>query len=185
MADPHLIHAGQVDWAVAPRGRHPFNPASEMQMVRLGDMSGMKRVFTNLIRLPPGKESFIPHAHSAEEEMVYVLEGTGEVVLDGVRHAIGPGDYLGFPIDGVVHSVVNTGDGPLTYLSVGERARMEVADMPSIGKTAIFRPGRITMVGGGEVEELTPQDWAARTVIDQAPKSSSSGRPKADPGDPS
>lgn len=160
MAEPRrIIPTAGLDWTRAYRGRHPFNPASEMQIVRLGDMSGMSRVFTNLVRIPPGREAWIPHAHSVEEEMAFILEGTGELVLDGARHAVGPGDYLGFPTDGVVHSIVNTGEGPLTYLTVGERARVEVADMPSIGRTAVFRPGQISMYGPGGVEELTEAEW--------------------------
>ena len=37
--------------------------------------------------------------------------------------------------------------------------------MPSIGKTAIFRPGRITMFGDDGVEELTSEEWGARTKL--------------------
>jgi uncharacterized cupin superfamily protein len=167
MAERIVRTAGH-DWSQVPRGRHPFNEASEMQMVRLGDMSGMRRVFSNLVRIPPGKESWIPHAHSVEEEMAFVLEGTGELVLDGERHAIGPGDYVGFPVDGVVHSIVNTGTGPLTYLTVGERARVEVADMPSIGKTTVFRAGRIQMYGPDGVDEIDAAEWARRSALPPA-----------------
>lgn len=166
----HLIRTGEIDWSQAFRMRHPFNDASEMRMARLGDRTGMRRVISNLIRIPPGKESWIPHAHSAEEEMAFILEGTGEVVLDGARHAIGPGDFLGFPTDGVVHSIVNTGTGPLTYLTVGERSAVEVADMPSIGKTAVFRKGGVALHGADGVEELTMEQWMARAILPSEPE---------------
>ena len=162
-----VIATTELDWDAARHGRHPFNPASEMKIFGLGDMSGMSRVMTNLIRIPPGKESYIPHAHSVEEEMVFILSGAGEVVLDGVAWPLSPGDFVGFPTDGVVHSVRNTGQGDLTYLSVGERATVEVAEMPTIGKTAIFRPGRISMMGQGDVEDLTPKDWRERSRLPQ------------------
>ena len=166
MADPtHIVRTGQIDWSQLPAGRHPFNPASEMKVARLGDQTGMRRVLTNLVRLPPGKESFIGHAHHVEEEFIFILEGSGQVVLDGVAHAVGVGDFVGFPTDGVVHAFVNTGTVDLLYLAAGERARVEVADMPSIGKTAVFRPGRITLFGDGGVEELTAAEWGARTRI--------------------
>ena len=104
MADPkHIVRTAGTDWSQVWRGRHPFNPASEMRIVQLGGQTGLKRIGVNLIRIPPGKESFIPHAHSTSEEFVFVLEGAGEAVLDGVGHAVGPGDFVGFPIDGVVH----------------------------------------------------------------------------------
>ncbi|HEX5380142.1 MAG TPA: cupin domain-containing protein [Phenylobacterium sp.] len=163
-----IIRTAGFDWSQALRGRHPLNEASEMQLVRLGDISGMRRVFTNLVRIPPGKESWIPHAHSVEEEMAFVLEGTGDVVLDGERQAIGPGDYVGFPVDGVVHSIVNTGTGPLTYLTVGERSRVEVADMPTLGKTAVFRPGGVDLYGPDGLEHLTEAEWGARMQLPSA-----------------
>ncbi|MFD3263628.1 cupin domain-containing protein [Phenylobacterium ferrooxidans] len=163
--DRRIIRTRDLDWSSRPSGRHPFNPASEMKLVPLGDQTGMKRVLTNLIRLPPGKESFIAHSHALEEEFIFVLEGEGEVTLDGVAHAVGPGDFVGFPTDGVVHGFRNTGLGDLLYLTAGERARVEVAEMPSIGKTALFRPGRISMFGEGGVEELTPAEWEARSRL--------------------
>ena len=136
-----------------------------MRRVGLGDQTGMRRVLTNLIRLPPGKESFIAHAHAVEEEFIFILEGNGQVTLDGTAHDVGPGDFIGFPTDGVVHAFRNTGAVDLLYLTAGERSRVEVAGMPTIGKTAVFRPGRITMYGDGEVEELTEAEWGARSRL--------------------
>lgn len=166
MNDPkHVVRTGDLDWSKVWRGRHPFNAASEMRLVPLGTPTGLKRIGVNLIRIPPGKESFIPHAHAIEEEFVFVLEGAGEVVLDGVAHVIGPGDFVGFPIDGVVHSVVSKGPGDLVYLTAGTNGPVEVADMPSIGKTTVFRAGRISLYGEDGVETLTEEEWMARTRL--------------------
>jgi uncharacterized cupin superfamily protein len=164
--DPHVIRTGKTDWSQAYRGRHPFNPASEMRMVAIGSASGLKRLGVNLIRIPPGKESFIPHAHTLSEEFAFVLEGQGEAVLDGVAHAIGPGDFVGFPCDGVVHSLRCTGPDDLVYLTAGEGGRTEIADMPTIGKTAVFRNGGIELYGEDGVERLTQAEWMARTKIE-------------------
>ena len=118
--DKHIVRTAGFDWSQGWRGRHPFNPASEMALLPLGATTGLKRLGVNLIRIPPGKESFIPHAHSMEEEFIFVLEGAGEVVLDGVGHAVGPGDFVGFPTDGVVHSLVSKGPaGPRAASGAG------------------------------------------------------------------
>src|SRR3546814_33217 len=124
--DRHIVRTAQVDWAQGWRGRHPFNPASDMTFMPLSDPTGMSRLGVKLIRIPPGKESFIPHAHSVEEEFVFVLEGAGVMVLDGVAHAVEPGDFVGLPTDGVVHSLLSKGPGDLVYLTAGERAKVEV-----------------------------------------------------------
>jgi len=166
MAEPrHIVRTRDLDPLSAFHGRHPYNPDSEMWMTRLGELSGLKRLGVNLVRLPPGKQSFIPHAHSMEEEFVFVVDGAGEVVLDGVAYPLGPGDFVAFPTDGVVHHVASTGAGDLVYLTAGERSRVEVADMPSIGKTAVFRDNTITLFGDDGVESLTAAEWFARTRI--------------------
>ena len=166
MSDPK--HIVRTDWLRAWHGRHPFNPASEMRILRLGAEAGLQRIGVNLIRIPPGKESFIPHAHSLEEEFIYVLEGAGELVLDGEAHAVGPGDFVGFPTDGVVHALISKGPGDLVYLTGGERSPVEVADMPSIGKTTVFRRGGMTLFGPDGAESLTAQEWMARTALPPA-----------------
>jgi uncharacterized cupin superfamily protein len=166
MADPkHIVRTGGLDWSQVWRGRHPFNPASEMQMVPLGDPAGMSQIGAHLIRIPPGKESFIPHAHTVSEEFVFVLEGAGEMVLDGVGHAVGPSDFVGFPIDGVVHSLKSKGPGDLVYLTAGRRDPIEIADMPTIGRTTVFRNGRMELFGEADVERLSHAEWRARTKI--------------------
>jgi uncharacterized cupin superfamily protein len=166
-ADPrHIVRAGQVDWSQVRPRRHPFNPASEMRMVPLGDPAGMTQLGVHLIRIPPGKESFIPHAHSISEEFVFVLEGLGEMVLDGVGHPVGPGDFVGFPIDGVVHSLRSKGPGDLVHLTAGRRDPVEIADMPTIGKTTVFRNGRMELFGEDGVERLTAAEWMARTKVE-------------------
>jgi uncharacterized cupin superfamily protein len=163
--DPHIVRTAGLDWAQVWRGRHPFNSASEMRLAPLGAPTGLKRIGVNLIRVPPGRESFIPHAHTIEEEFVFVLEGTGEVVLDDVAHPIGPGDFVGFPTDGVVHSVRATGPGELVYLTAGTNGPVEVADMPTLGKTAVFRDGQISLFGEDGVETLTQAEWMERTRL--------------------
>lgn len=167
MADAkHIVRTAGVDWSQVWRGRHPFNPASDMRMVMLGDQVGMTQIGAHLIRIPPGKESFIPHAHSVSEEFVFILEGAGEMMLDGVGHAVGPGDFVGFPIDGVVHSLRSNGPGDLVYLTAGRRDPIEVADMPTIGKTTVLRNGKMELFGESDVERLTQAEWMARTKIE-------------------
>ena len=97
---------------------------------------------------------------------MFILEGAGEVVLDGVSHPVGPGDFVGFPTDGVVHSLKSKGTGDLVYLTGGERSAVEVAEMPTIGKTTVFRDGRMSLYGEDGVEHLTEAEWFARTAIE-------------------
>lgn len=167
MADPkHIVRTGAIGRDAGFHGRHPFNPNSEMYMTRLAEQTGLTRLPVNLMRLPPSKESFIPHAHAIEEEWVFVIAGSGTVTLDGVATDIGAGDFIGFPNDGVVHHLTNTrADDDLVYLTGGERVPVEVARMPTIGKLAVFKDNAVTFYDEDTGERVTMAEWFERAKI--------------------
>lgn len=72
-------------------------------------------------RFNGGLSFFPPHAHAPghihdkEEEVIFVLEGTGEVVIDGVAEKLRPGTFCVFPT-GCLHSINNTGNATIKLL---------------------------------------------------------------------
>ncbi|HEX9952144.1 MAG TPA: cupin domain-containing protein [Rubricoccaceae bacterium] len=58
------------------------------------------------------------HRHVGDEEIYVILEGEGEMVVDGVVHAVGPGDVC-VTRTGETHGITNTGEGELRVLVVG------------------------------------------------------------------
>jgi len=82
MPDSHplLLRAADIEKEMQPF-RHPWNPNSEAFGAFLGHRLGLKHVGVNIGRLPPGRESFCPHAHASEEEWVYVLSGRGLALI--------------------------------------------------------------------------------------------------------
>jgi mannose-6-phosphate isomerase-like protein (cupin superfamily) len=64
--------------------------------------------------LSPG-QSTERHYHGATEEFYYVLEGTGEMEVDGVRAAVAPGDAILIP-PGAWHQIRAEGSAPLRFL---------------------------------------------------------------------
>lgn len=90
----------------------------------IGDHLGLTRMGIHHERLPPGRRTSLPHAESAQEEFVFVLEGTPDVWLDGVVHRLGPGDAVGFPAGtGLAHTFINDSEAEVRLLVVGERNR--------------------------------------------------------------
>lgn len=156
-----LIRTSTLDIADAMHIRHPLNPKSEVFMHRLGDPVGMTRAHLSLARVPPGKESFIPHAHSIQEEFLFILEGRGTMEIDGEQFAVGPGDYLGFPTDGAVHHLINSGTEDLVYLMGGERSAVEVARFPSIGKVGIIMNNGVQLLDESASDTLPFSAWIA------------------------
>lgn len=76
------------------------------------------------VRLEPGRRTSFPHAESAEDEFVYVLEGTPDVWLDGHLHRLAPGDAVGFPAGtGLSHSFLNNTAAEVRLLVAGDRSK--------------------------------------------------------------
>jgi uncharacterized cupin superfamily protein len=116
---------------------HPLNPNSQIRGVSLSGQVGMQRLGIHLLRIAPGKESFIFHTHQAEEEFLYILSGRGIAEIDDESFEVGPGDFMGFPTPSVGHHLRNPFDEDLVYISGGERRAVEVADFPRIGKRLV------------------------------------------------
>lgn len=105
----------------------PFD-GEKMTIYRdLGRAAGSKTVGMGYERLPPGRRSSFTHAHSAEEELIYVLSGTCHVRLiePGAEPREVPlraGHLVAFPAGtGIAHTFVNHGTEECVLLVIGER----------------------------------------------------------------
>lgn len=146
-----IIRAAEVT-ASSATFRHPWNPRSEMHGAILGRAAGLVRAGINLVRVPPGKESFVYHAHLHEEEWIYVLSGRGTIESGDAQHEIAAGDFIAFPTPSAPHLLRNTSDADIVYLTGGERAQFDVADFPRHGKRMVRIGDRATvyeLAGGG------------------------------------
>lgn len=56
-----------------------------------------------------------PHVHKEREQVYHILEGDGVLVIDGVRHRVGPGDVAYFPA-GVWHGLYNESTANLVFV---------------------------------------------------------------------
>ena len=72
---------------------------------------------------------------------MYVLSGHGTAVIGDTTQKIGPGDFIGFPTNGVAHETINEGTEPLVCLVVGQRLQQDVTDYPRKGKR-LYRNSR-------------------------------------------
>lgn len=152
---PCLIRAADLARQPEESFSHPLNPASQVHGHSLSDPCGLARVGVHLLRVPPGKESFVYHAHHGEEEFIYIVSGRGIAEIGDEQHEVGPGDFMGFPTPSVGHHLRNPFDHDLVYLSGGERHTIEVADFPRHGKRLV-RVGAHASVHDGDGAELFP-----------------------------
>lgn len=81
--------------------------------------------------LQPGSRSTLKHWHSAEDELVYVLEGEVTLVEGDTETRLGPGDAATFGAGVPVgHFLANRSDRPTRCLMVGTRAMVDRITYP-------------------------------------------------------
>src|SRR5262249_52304494 len=131
-APKSLLTAAELAAAPERHLRHPLNPNSDVHLRSLGRAVGLKRLSLSLARVPPGRESFIYHAHEHDEEFVYILSGRGRAEIGDEVFEVGPGDFMGFPTPSVAHHLINPYDEDLVYLMGGEQSALDIGYFPRI-----------------------------------------------------
>lgn len=104
---------------------------------RLGDHAGLKNFGVNLTRIEPGGQSSARHAHSKQDEFIWVL--SGEVVLetDQGSQTLAAGACAGFAAgSGNAHRFVNKSTADVFLLVVGDRTPFDEVAYPDIDNRA-------------------------------------------------
>ena len=87
----------------------------------LGRQLGLERIGVNHETIFPGGRSSMPHAHSADEEFVFVVSGRPSLWIDGDLTELSAGDSVAFPAGtGIAHTFINNSIEPIELLIVGE-----------------------------------------------------------------
>jgi uncharacterized cupin superfamily protein len=109
----------------------------------LGDLFGLVNFGVNLTRLKPKGSSSIRHAHSKQDEFVYVLEGRPTLITEAGRTALKPGMCAGFKAGtGDAHHLVNETDEDVVYLEIGDRTPGDQVAYPDDDLEALRVDGR-------------------------------------------
>jgi uncharacterized cupin superfamily protein len=120
-----LTHWDEVPWTRMERG----HIGGDWQSLT-GESS--KRTGVKRIRVDPGKWSTPAHVENSEEEIFYVLAGSGISWQDGACYEVGPGDCLVHTVGTEAHTLRGGEDG-LEVLAFGERHRGAGARLPRAG----------------------------------------------------
>jgi uncharacterized cupin superfamily protein len=97
----------------------------------IGEPGGLTQFGANIEELPPGAWSSIRHWHSAEDELVYVLEGEVTLVEGDTETLLRPGDAATFRAgDPVGHCLQNRSAATTRCLVVGTRAQVDRITYP-------------------------------------------------------
>ncbi len=134
---------------VAPRTKpsnYPEPFASRMkgrEKRPLGDLFGLSNFGVNLTQLLPGAGSALRHAHSRQDEFIYILHGHPVLITDAGETQLGPGMCAGFKAGtGNGHQLVNRTSEEVSYLEVGDRSAGDSVRYPDDDIQAILIEGK-------------------------------------------
>lgn len=105
----------------------------------LGALFGLQKFGVNLTRLEPGGMSSLRHAHTTQDEFIFVLSGEGVLITDAGETPLSEGMCAGFAgATGDAHHVVNRGSEELTYLEIGDRSPGDAVTYPDDDLVAVL-----------------------------------------------
>lgn len=97
----------------------------------LGDLFGLTNFGVNLVTLSPHAVSSLRHAHTVQDEFVYILQGHPTLHTDEGYTQLAPGMCAGFPAGtGNGHRLLNQTEEDVLYLEVGDRSPNDEASYP-------------------------------------------------------
>jgi uncharacterized cupin superfamily protein len=123
---PNVVHSSEVKPIELTKGdRFAMNDRV------LGRATGARGIGCSLYEVPPGKAAFPNHYHCANEEAIYILEGTGTLHIGADQVPVRSGDYATFPVGPAhTHQLLNTGEAPLRYLCLSTMIPTEIIGYP-------------------------------------------------------
>ncbi len=100
---------------------------------RISDFAGLKNYGVILTRIVPGGQSSYRHAHTRQDEFVYVLEGPVTLETISGKQVLDSGMCAGFPAGtGDAHRFVNHTDKDVLLLVVGDRSQGDEVSYPDV-----------------------------------------------------
>lgn len=131
MSNPaELLKAAAIAEMEGQLKTHLLNSEAMRVAKSLGGATGLTDLGFHLMTVMPGREYAEYHRHVYEEQCFYILAGHGEAIIDEKPYAIDRGDFLGFPKNGVAHTILNNGDEPLVFLCARINLEQDVCDYP-------------------------------------------------------
>ena len=138
-----LVNLDEIELQPRPQQFAATGDAAQRFDARMGMVApriGARLLGYNITAVPPGKRAFPAHNHRVNEEMFFILEGTGELRVGKDTWPVRAGDVIACPPGGpeTAHQLRNTGEVELKYLAVSTKLSPEVCEYPDSGKFGVI-----------------------------------------------
>lgn len=112
---------------------------------------GETQLLAAVYELPPNKSAYPFHYHEQNDELFYILSGTGTLCTPDDELAVSAGDAIVCPRGSEgAHKLTNASDSvPLCYLDVDTHNSPDIVHYPDSGKTGVSDKGKMTITKNG------------------------------------
>jgi len=106
-----------------------------------GESSGQCNV--SFYKIPPGKAAYPYHYHTKNEEVFYIISGTGTLRTPSGEQTVISGDVLAFPAnENGAHKLINSSETEmLIYLDFDTYNSPEISHLLDSGKVVVYGRG--------------------------------------------
>jgi len=143
MSNLRILNLENLEYSKQKHGKN-----FEAEFAPVANRLNAKKLGYRVTRVPAGKRAWPLHAHYVNEEMFFVLSGSGTVRIGEESYPIKKGDFIAAPPNPEEpHQIINSSDSTLTYMCVSTMLEPEVAiypDSEKIGIVAGTPPGRVS-----------------------------------------
>ncbi len=130
---PGVTHWDDVEWSERTLGEIGGRSQD------LGTAAGSVRTGLRRVQISPGMRSTPPHEHGSEEEIFFVMSGSGLLWLDGATCEVGAGDCIAHPAWEGAHTL-RAGPEGMDVLAFGTREYVETCHHPHAGRIWVGGP---------------------------------------------
>jgi uncharacterized cupin superfamily protein len=131
---PNVVGDGDLQWDEQSHGEK-FG----YRLKQLGSAAGGEKLGCSLYEVLPGRRAFPYHYHLANEEAIYVLEGSGTLRIGEEEIRVSEGDYVALPARAeAAHQLITSSESVLRYLCFSTMIEPDVMVYPDSGKVGIF-----------------------------------------------
>jgi len=105
----------------------------------IGALIGAEKLGYRMVVLPPGKAAWPFHSHLVNEEMFFILEGSGMLRHGSEEYTIKSGDVIcSPPKKDLAHQIVNDSDAELKYLAISTNVDPDICIYPDSDKFGVY-----------------------------------------------
>lgn len=132
----HLINLSEMTWDEI---QGPAGSRFGGQRKRVGIKIGAEKLGYSFFKVAAGKTAFPYHTHTGNEEMIYIIAGSGVLRFGEEEIAVSVEDVIACPSGSDnPHQLINTGASDLIYLVVSTMEYPDISQYPDSNKIGAF-----------------------------------------------